>query len=422
VPDLTPDLCIIGMDPAGYDLALASAQLGASVILVPNGRSSADLARDHFNWLDHAALRKSETPQAFAQTLKQAIDIAEKARRIERLAGLNVRIVEGSAAFTAPRSLDVGDVTISARRFVLAIGRRSSAFPGDPAAGLNPLLTDANWPRAVRVVGSDARAVALAQWLSRAGTGVVLDAGETLLPNDDPEAVALLAEVLRNEGVRIVTAAAPAADDVLLMHSIGLSASPPAMDGLALEAAGIVVKAGEIAFDHGLRTANSRIFGVGAITVPPDAHDPGPSQIGHLIGRTLFRKGGSFALPVAVRRIASAPELVTLGQTEAEARAAGHSVTILRETLPEGPGLLKAVLGAKGRILGVTLLGANASALVGVWAAPIARGGTLADLAALPALPGLAADASRLVASVPQRKMLTSPRLQRLLRFLRKFG
>ncbi len=77
------------------------------------------------------------------------------------------------------------------------------------------------------------------------------------------------------------------------------------------------------------------------------------------------------------------PELAHAGLTEAEARKAGHQVEILQWSFAMNDraqaerateGLAKIVLGAKGRILGATIVGPRAGELIGTWGLAISAG------------------------------------------------
>jgi pyruvate/2-oxoglutarate dehydrogenase complex dihydrolipoamide dehydrogenase (E3) component len=72
----------------------------------------------------------------------------------------------------------------------------------------------------------------------------------------------------------------------------------------------------------------------------------------------------------------SDPELAHVGLTESEARLANHPVQVLTQPLSGNDraqaersteGLAKIILGAKGRILGATILAPRAGEMIGLW-------------------------------------------------------
>jgi pyruvate/2-oxoglutarate dehydrogenase complex dihydrolipoamide dehydrogenase (E3) component len=126
------------------------------------------------------------------------------------------------------------------------------------------------------------------------------------------------------------------------------------------------------------------------------------------------------------------PELAQAGMTEAEARRQGYnSLRILRwphydndRALAEGEthGHIKVVADRAGRILGVTITGAQAGELLAPWTLSIAQGLTIGALAGLAAPYPTLGDAGRRAALSFFAPGLTRSRLRRILGWLRIFG
>jgi pyruvate/2-oxoglutarate dehydrogenase complex dihydrolipoamide dehydrogenase (E3) component len=343
-------------------------------------------------------------------------------RSLRRLGALGVRVIEGEAAFTSAREMKAGEQVIRARRFVLATGRKSPASSVTTAGAGTPLsafLGGGEVPRAVLVTGEGSQAVVLAQILARGGVGVALNAGPDLLAGVDCEAVALLHGALLASGVRLIAPGSPEARDADLLPRFDVSTFPPVIDGLSLDRAGIAVGKGEIILDHYLRSSNPRVYAIGSITSEVYGASPGPAQIGYLVARLLLKKPGAWQPGPSISRIAAEPEIITFGVSEADARRRTSPLSILRESIPGG--FVKVLVNGKGRILGGTIIGETATALAAPWLLAMSHGG-LEALSRLPPLPGLPADSTRVVSAQPQRKLLTSPRLQGLVRFFRKFS
>jgi pyruvate/2-oxoglutarate dehydrogenase complex dihydrolipoamide dehydrogenase (E3) component len=384
------------------------------VIVLPLGQTSESFARNSLLWLDGKRFAP-EAPTTIRAALATRLGDFNRERSLQRLPGLNVQAIEGPAAFTSSREIKAGEIAIRARRFLLATGRHSPAFGVE-----SPFLAEGELPRALRVLGGGGHAVTLAQVLVHAGFGVALDAPEGLLPDIDPEAAALLSATLMRDGIRILVPGTAEAADAALLPTLDLSAFPAALDGLGLDQAGIALDKGELILDDRLRTSNSRVFAIGALTTRDPLATPGAAQIGYLIAKLLIRKPGRYHSGVSLRRVPTFPEIVTLGQTEREARRGGTAISLFREAVPGG--FVKAIADKKLGLLGVTIIAENAAELAMPWALAMQAGGSLAGLAGLPPLPGQPADAARLIALTPSRKMLASPRLQSLVRFMRNFG
>ena len=85
------------------------------------------------------------------------------------------------------------------------------------------------------------------------------------------------------------------------------------------------------------------------------------------------------------------PELAQVGLTEVEAGKLHGSVGILRwpyaendraQTEHRTEGHLKMVTGRRGKILGVSIAGANAGEMISLWALALSKGMTVRDAAA----------------------------------------
>jgi pyruvate/2-oxoglutarate dehydrogenase complex dihydrolipoamide dehydrogenase (E3) component len=152
-----------------------------------------------------------------------------------------------------------------------------------------------------------------------------------------------------------------------------------------------------IATDRGLRSlTNRRVYAVGDIAVPqgigPRAFTHvGSYHAGIVIRRALFRLPARINYAALPRVTYTNPELAQVGMTEAEARADGHKVAVLRWPLGENDravaerdtaGLVKLVV-AGNRVLGVGILAPNAGEMIGLWALAIAQRVRLSVLASL---------------------------------------
>ena len=150
----------------------------------------------------------------------------------------------------------------------------------------------------------------------------------------------------------------------------------------ALEAGGVRAGPAGIATDAGLRSlTNRRVFAVGDIADPAGI---GPRAFTHVgsyhaaivIRRALFRLPARVDYAALPRVIYTDPELAQVGLTEAEARAAGHEVRMLRWPLAENDraqaerrteGLVKLVTTRRGRVLGAGILAPHAGEMIGLW-------------------------------------------------------
>jgi pyruvate/2-oxoglutarate dehydrogenase complex dihydrolipoamide dehydrogenase (E3) component len=127
---------------------------------------------------------------------------------VERFEGLGVTVLRSWARFIDPRTIEASDVRIRARRFALATG--SVPFvPPIPGLDQVPYLTNETVfahiaeIRDLIVPGGGSIGVELAQGFARLDTKVQLVEMASLLPRDDPEAVALVRASLVRDGVTL---------------------------------------------------------------------------------------------------------------------------------------------------------------------------------------------------------------------------
>ncbi len=328
-----------------------------------------------------------------------------------RLAAAGIRVVEGEARFTGPRSLAAGGLAITARRFVLATGSAAAAAPwqGVPAHKLltpDTIFALASVPERLAVVGGDGTAVALAQACRRFGATVSLFARGELLPDLHPDRAAALRARLLADGVDlfegaditaveaegedlVVTATrAGEADRLKVTHLLHAAAREPRLEDLGLEAAGITRDGAGLRVDDALRTTNRRVLAIGELSGPSD---PGlslrqaPAVAGALIFGRPLRAGD--ILPVT--SVPTRPAVVEMGLPDAKARTRDKAARLLRVPLGDsdaagaGSGHLSLVVSGAGQVLGAGILADDTEPLAAALALAISRKLSVQDLAAI---------------------------------------
>jgi pyruvate/2-oxoglutarate dehydrogenase complex dihydrolipoamide dehydrogenase (E3) component len=125
------------------------------------------------------------------------------------------------------------------------------------------------------------------------------------------------------------------------------------------------------------------------------------------------------------------PALATVGLSEAEATARHGKVRILRmpfvendlaqaERLPAG--MIKVIATARGRILGVSVVGHNAGELIALWSLAMANGLSIDAMRRFPAPYPTRAEISRRVAATFYGPGLTPPWRRRIIEAFRNLG
>ncbi|MFN3658719.1 MAG: dihydrolipoyl dehydrogenase family protein [Pseudolabrys sp.] len=469
---LTPGICVIGGGTGGIAAARASAALGVATVLVERHMVGAHSGGVRSKALAAAGRRAALVREAadfgvkapavevdFArvrQHLREAAAATAPNDAPERLAALGIRVIQGAAKFKDRRTVTVGDeIEIRARRFVIATGSLP-AVPPIPGLDSGPYLTaemvlDLNeLPRHIVVIGGEPIGLELAQALRRLGSNVTVLTPKAPLADDDPEAAAIVLAQLEREGVAIrsgvtVTGVGHVGERVSVgidsdgkaesvdgSHLLVAAGRRPHIDGLDLEAAHIRHDVTGILVNRELRTSNRRVFAIGDVAAGhPNSAQAAAYHASLVIQRTLLGHRVSANDTLAPRVTYTEPELAQVGLTEAQARAAGLTIRLVRwpyhdndraQAERAGRGHIKIVTDRKGVVLGATIVGSHAGELIGAWSPAVAHGlnlGVFADLVLpYPTLSEMGKNAAMDFAA----PRLTRSWVRRIISFIRNLG
>lgn len=425
---LTPDLCVVGAGSGGLAVAAGAVQMGASVVLIEGAEMGGDCL--NFGCVPSKSLlaaakaaQSHRTPAPFGIGADEpAVDYAaamDHVHRViaeiaphdsqERFERLGVTVIRDWARFVGPRALVAGDRRIEARRFVIATG---SAPAVPPIPGLDEtfyLTNETLWnnrarPSRLIVIGGGPIGLEMAQAHRRLGSEVVVLEAARALANDDPETAAIAIARLRAEGVelregaRIAQArdrkgggAVVTLDDGTAIdgsHLLVATGRRPNIEALDLAAADVAHDGKGVTVDRGLRSVSNRhVYAVGDVV----GGGAGGLQFTHVAGyhAGLVIRSALFRLPVRndpgiVPWVTfTDPELAQAGLTEARARDRHRGVEVAHFPFAETDraraelrteGLIKAVIGRRGRILGCSIVGAHAGELIQPWALALSAG------------------------------------------------
>lgn len=424
---LTPDICVIGGGSGGLSVAAAAAAFGVPVVLIEKHKMGGDCLNTACvpsKALLAAAKRAAhmQNSGAFGVTAQGVtVDFAKvhehvhgaiaaiaPADSVERFTGLGVRVIQGHASFKDSRAVVVGEqYEIRARRFVIATGS-TPALPPIPGLDHGPYLTNESifgltaLPKYLIVIGAGPIGLEMAQAFRRFGSEVTVLEAAAPLSKDDPECAAIVLDALEREGIVVrsgvkVVRVAHASGSVKATiegvsgeesvegtHLLVATGRNATTGGLGLEAAGIDYDRSGIIVNKQLKTANKRVYVVGAAAA-------GQLQFTHAANNHagLVIRNALFRLPVRVNNDVipwvtyTEPELAQSGLTEAKARQRGIKIRILRwpyhdndraQTERETQGHIKVITTTKGKILGATIVGAQAGELITAWTLAIAQG------------------------------------------------
>jgi pyruvate/2-oxoglutarate dehydrogenase complex dihydrolipoamide dehydrogenase (E3) component len=417
------DLAIIGAGSGGLSVAAAAAQFGQNVILFEKGRMGGDclnygcvpskaliaaakqahVFRTSGPYGISAAEPKVDFKKVHAHIRKviAAIEPNDSAARFEKL---GVKVVLSAATFRDAKTVEAGNGVFAAKRFVIATGSRP-AIPAIPGLETVPYFTNETifentaLPKHLIIIGGGAIGMELAQAYRRLGSEVTVIEAFEPLAKVDPELTAIVLENLRRDGVTIlahsaITKISKTQSGIVLetaghgniagSHLLIAAGRAANVEGLNLEAAGVVYTTRGVTVDASLRSSQKHIYAIGDVA--------GGLQFTHVANyhAELVIRNALFRLPVTNRtdiipRVTfTDPELAQVGLTEADAvKEFGASITVVRwpfhdndRAQAEGKtaGLIKAIVGKRGRILGAGIVGANAGEIIQPWILAMTEG------------------------------------------------
>lgn len=405
IPDRTADLVVVGGGAGGLAAARAAARAGAHVLLVQQGPLGGDCTFTGCvpsKTFIEAARRREPFHRAIAAA-RAAVEHIAATETDEVLRREGVEIWHGWAAFRRPGVVEVDGTAVRAPKVILATGARPALPPIDGLGDVDCLTSETVWgldtlPASLAVLGGGAIGCELAQAFARLGSAVTIIEGlDRILPREDPDASAVIAEALQADGVVVRTGQSVRRAEPLdrkgavrleladgstlesdhLLVAVGRAG---AVDGLGLEVAGITTERGFVRTDDTLATTGEGVWAVGDVTgrlqFTHAADEMGRIAAANALGRSSRRRFRADAVP----RVAfTDPEVAQVGSTEAEAAAQGGRVAYLpmsevdraiaaQETLGfvkliAGPRLLLRDAGG-GRVLGATIVAGRAGEMI----------------------------------------------------------
>jgi NAD(P) transhydrogenase len=426
------ELLVIGSGPAGQKAAIQGAKLGRKVALVERR----ELGGVSVNWgtIPSKTLREAivyltgmsqRSQYGESYRVKEEITIEDLRARtkhvIERevdvvrnqLLRNHVSVLSGSARFVDPHTVSVsggGAQSVSAERIVIATGTRPARPPAvefdeETILDSDGLLLLDHVPPSVLVVGAGVIGIEYASMFAALGAKVtVVEKRTRLLDFCDAQIVEGLQYHLRDLGVVFrlgeEVTAVDRHDGGTLTH---LASGKRVASDVALYAAGRqgetddldLASAGLEADRRGLidvgpdyRTAVENIFAAGDVIGWPSLAATSMEQ-GRLAAAHAFGEEAAMSelVPVGIYTI---PEISYVGRNEEEltADAVPYEIGISRYRelargviLGDAYGMLKLLVSLEDRtILGVHVLGTNATELVHIGQTAMGFGGTVDDL------------------------------------------
>lgn len=303
----------------------------------------------------------------------------------------NLTLVWGEARFTGPRRIAVAGQEYEAARVFLNVGARP-VVPDWPGIGQTPYLTNTSImdldvvPEHLIIAGGSYIGLEFAQMYRRFGARVtVLEQGERIIAREDEDVSRTIAEILKGEGIEILTRVAGIAvgphgagvrveltsggqpAELTGSHLLVAVGRRPNTDGLGLDLAGVAVDArGYITVDDDLRTSAEGVWATGDVNGRGGFTHTSYNDFEIVAANLLDGDARRVSDRLPAYALFVDPPLGRVGMTEAQAKAAGHKV--LRGLMPmsrvgrakergETQGFMKILVDADSKlILGAAML------------------------------------------------------------------
>ena len=413
----TFDAIVIGMGPAGEAVAGDLAEAGLAVLgidrklvggecpywgCIPSKMMirAADLLAEARR-IDGMAGTATVTPDwgPVARRIRdEATDDWDDRVAVERFEGKGGTFVRGAGRLVAPRTVVVGERTLTARRAIVLGTGTEPAIPPIPGLADVPYWSNRDaveareLPGSLLVLGGGAIGAELAQALARFGVTVtVVEALDRLLPQETPGAGDLIAQVFTDEGIDVITGVA-----VERVERDGARIAARLADGRTIAAAQLLVATGRRTDLAGLGVAAVGIDDMQRF-VPVDDNlrvTDGVWAVGDLTGKGAFTHVGMYQARIATADILGRPhepadyralprvtftdpEIGAVGLTPAAATQAGIDIRIGITQVPHtargwihkagNDGFIELVEDrSRGVLVGATAAGPNGGEVLGL--------------------------------------------------------
>mgnify|MGYP001059221218 CR=1 FL=1 len=373
---------------------------------------------------------------------------------VERYSGLGVEVLEGYAKIVDPWTVEIalndgGTTRLTTRAIIVATGARPFVppLPGIEDAGY--LTSDTLWdalrgreevPRRMLVLGGGPIGSELAQSFARLGAQVTqVEMAPRIMIREDEEVSALVKASLEQDGVTVLTdheavacgvdagekwievAQAGATRRLAFDEMIVAVGRAPRLSGFGLEELGI--ETGRVVDTNAyLETLYPNILAAGDVAGPYQfthaaGHQAWFATINALFGDIWRVKADTRVIPWATF---VDPEVARVGLSEAEAREQGIACEVTRYDLDDldraiadgaTTGFVKVLtVPGKDRILGVTIVGAQAGELIAEFVLAMKHGLGLGKVLGTIHIYPTRAEANKYVAGAWRRAHL-NPRL-----------
>jgi pyruvate/2-oxoglutarate dehydrogenase complex dihydrolipoamide dehydrogenase (E3) component len=428
------DIAIIGAGSGGLSAADFAVAAGARVALIEKHRVGGDCT-----WTgcvpSKALLKAAKIAQqtrnasrfglsaalepvnlkAVMDYVRQSIAGIYQYETPEVLRGKGIDVFMGQARFADAKTLHItqaeGETTITAKNVIICTGARPRlpqirGFSEVPYLTYETVFDLEKLPEKFVVMGGGPIGIEMAQAFLRLGSEVtIVHSRPRLIPKDEPEASAVLAQCLQAEGAKLFLDArvfsVAQTDKGIALHTnageltcdalLVATGRAPNVETMDLAKAGVQFTDRGIPVDDNLQTNVKHIYAVGDCLGGP--------QFTHYAGYQAFIAARNALFPGSLKGLVQSvpwttftdPEIAHAGMTEAEARVKYQDGVGVRQmqmahvdravTESDTVGFIKVIHKKDGTVIGATVVAERAGEVIHEWALAIEHNWKVSDLA-----------------------------------------
>lgn len=407
------DIVVLGGGSAGYAAAIRATQLGFSAAVIEKDKLGgtclhrgcvptkallhaaevADVAREGetYGILSSVAGIDVAKVNSYRENL-----IAGKHKGLQGLLKANgITVIAGEGKLVSPTTVQVGDDRIVGKHVVLATGSYSRSLPGLEIGGRvitsEQALELQEVPKRVAILGGGVIGVEFASvWRSFGAEVTIVEGLPHLVPNEEESVSKQLERAFKKRGIAFKVgvrfqSVTQDADGVVVTLEDGTTVAAdyllvavgrgPATQGLGFEEVGIEMDRGFVLTNERLATNVPGVYAVGDIVPGLQLAHRGYQQ-GIFVAEELAGLNPVVVQDVNIPKVTYCdPEIASVGLTEAKAKDqyGAENVTSYEYNLAGNAkssilgtsGTVKAVRVNDGPVVGVHMIGARVSELVG---------------------------------------------------------
>jgi dihydrolipoamide dehydrogenase len=429
------EVAVLGSGPGGYVAAIRLGQLGKETVLIEKEDKLGGVClnvgcipskalirvaklKKQIDAAKQIGLEVSDARIDFAkvQTWKQSV-VDRHTSGVEFLCKENnVSIIRGEGRFQSPHELEVRTEskteTIEAKNTVIATGSRPVEIPGFKFDGVHVITSTGalnmnEIPKNFVIIGGGVTGLEMGTTYAQLGSKVVIiEMLDQLLPGVDIDLVRIVERTFRRLGVeyhvkskakeyrdgKVFAVMEDGKDAVFPCDKVLVTVGRlPNSDNIGLEKTGVKTEShGWILVDKKMQTNVSGIYAIGDVVGPPMlAHKA--SKEGIVVAEVIAGINSEADFRAIASAIFTDPEISSVGLTEAQAKEKGYDPVIGkfpftalgRATIAgETEGFVKIIADKNSDlVLGVHIVGPEASDLISEAALAIEMGATLEDIA-----------------------------------------